>query len=64
MNDLSVRIKSALKMSFKEMAGEIKNKEDKINVIITFLAMLELVKQGVIDVTQHGLFDTIDIETD
>ncbi len=64
MEDLSVRIKSALKMSFKELAGEIKNKEDKINVIVTFLAMLELVKQGVIDASQQGLFDSIDIETD
>lgn len=68
MEDLSVRIKSALRMSFKEMAmgenGEIRNKEDKVNVIVTFLAMLELVKQGVIDVSQQGLFESIDIETD
>lgn len=64
MDDLSVRIKSALKMSFKELTGEIKNKEDKINVIVTFLALLELVKQGVIDASQQGLFDSINIETD
>jgi segregation and condensation protein A len=64
MEDLSERIKKALKMNFAEIAGEIKTKEDKVNVIVTFLAMLELVKQGVIDVTQDSLFEPIDIETD
>jgi segregation and condensation protein A len=64
MDDLSNRIKSALKLSFKEMAGEVKTKEDKINVIVTFIAMLELVKRGVIEVSQHDLFDEINMETD
>lgn len=64
MEDLSVRIKSALRMSFKDISGKIKTKEDKVNVIVTFLAMLELVKQGVIDVSQQGLFDEIEMETD
>lgn len=64
MEDLNVRIRSALKLSFKEMTGEIKSKEDKINVIVTFIAMLELVKRGVIEVSQHSLFDEINMETD
>lgn len=64
MKDLSNRIKFALKTSFKEMTGEIKTKEDKINTIINFLALLELMKRGVIAVTQNDLFDSIEIETE
>ena len=38
-------------------------KEEKIYVIVSFLAMLELVKQGLVEVSQNELFDDIDIET-
>jgi chromatin segregation and condensation protein Rec8/ScpA/Scc1 (kleisin family) len=38
--------------------------EIKVNVIVGFLAMLELVKQGVITVTQEKHFEDIHMETE
>ncbi len=48
-------------MSFKDFSGI--GKADKINVIVSFLAMLELVKQGIIEVNQREKFDDIQMET-
>jgi chromatin segregation and condensation protein Rec8/ScpA/Scc1 (kleisin family) len=50
-------------MSFKEFAGTA-SKGEKVNIIVSFLAMLELVKQGIIDVKQERHFDDIHMETD
>jgi segregation and condensation protein A len=58
---LTERVKSSLKMSFKDFSGI--GKTEKINVIISFLAMLELVKQGIIEVNQKEKFEDIHIET-
>jgi chromatin segregation and condensation protein Rec8/ScpA/Scc1 (kleisin family) len=49
-------------MSFEEFSGI--GKEEKVNVIVSFLAMLELVKQGIVSVTQNKHFSDITIETD
>jgi segregation and condensation protein A len=59
---LTERIKSSLKMSFKDFSKF--GKEEKVNVIVSFLAMLELVKQGIINVTQERTFDDINMETE
>ena len=61
MTRLTDRITSNLKMSFSEFAGV--GKAEKVNVIVSFLAMLELVKQGVLAVTQHAHGDDIHMET-
>ena len=61
MDRLATRITSNLKMSFREFAGV--GKEEKVNVIVSFLAMLELVKQGMIAVTQAGHGEDIHMET-
>lgn len=61
MDRLTDRITSNLKMSFREFAGV--GKEEKVNVIVSFLAMLELVKQGVIAVSQMANGSDIEIET-
>lgn len=61
MDRLASRITGSLKMSFREFAGV--GKEEKVNVIVSFLAMLELVKQGMIAVTQGDHGDDIQIET-
>ncbi len=61
MDNLTVRIKSAIKMSFSDFSG--KNRGDKVNVIVSFLALLELVKQGTVDARQNGLFDEIEMES-
>lgn len=59
--NLTQRIKSSLKLSFREFAKV--GKEERVNVIISFLAMLELVKQGIVNVKQNNQFDDIEIET-
>lgn len=61
MDRLATRITSNLKMSFREFAGV--GKEEKVNVIVSFLAMLELVKQGVLAVTQESHGEDIHMET-
>ncbi|OIP66315.1 MAG: hypothetical protein COV32_01525 [Candidatus Yonathbacteria bacterium CG10_big_fil_rev_8_21_14_0_10_43_136] len=61
MDRLTTRITGSLRMSFKEFAGV--GKEEKVNVIVSFLALLELVKQGIIAVTQGSNGDDIEIET-
>lgn len=62
MDKLTSRIKSSLNIGFKEFSKI--GKKDKINIIINFLAMLELVKQGVISVAQDKHFEDIRMETD
>jgi segregation and condensation protein A len=65
ITSLTSRIQTSLRMSFKEFSkshgGE--GKEHKVHVIVSFLAMLELVKQGIVDVTQEKDFEDINIET-
>ncbi|OHA46520.1 MAG: hypothetical protein A2541_00240 [Candidatus Taylorbacteria bacterium RIFOXYD2_FULL_36_9] len=61
IGNLTKRIQSSLKLSFREFAKV--GKEERINVIISFLAMLELVKQGVVNVRQNNEFDDIEMET-
>jgi segregation and condensation protein A len=58
---LTHRVKNNLQMSFREFAGV--GKEEKVNVIVSFIAMLELVKQGMIAVTQSDAYEDIKIET-
>jgi len=58
---LTSRVEQSLKMNFKDFAG---GKSEKINVIVGFLAMLELVRRGIIRVEQKGSFGDIDIETE
>ncbi len=65
MDRLSQKIKSSLSMSFRQFSGrgETVSKEQKVEVIVSFLAMLELVKQGMIDCMQDKLFEDIRMET-
>jgi len=62
IENLTERITKNIKMSFKEFSGI--GKENKINVIISFLAMLELVKQGIVSVMQDEKFSDITIKSD
>lgn len=61
IENLKERITSALRMSFKEFAGA--HKGERINIIVGFLAMLELVKQGLIAATQEKPRGEIFMET-
>lgn len=62
MDNLSERITKSFKMSFKDFSGH--GKAEKVNVIVSFLAMLELVKQGIINVRQDADFHDIHMETE
>ncbi len=65
IDNLTERIQNALSFSFKDFAkahtpeGE---REQKVTVIVSFLAMLELVREGIIDVIQNATFEDITIE--
>jgi len=64
IDSLTNRIQNALNLSFKEFSQGVKaeNKEEaKVNVIISFLAMLELVREGIIEVVQNSSFEDIEI---
>jgi segregation and condensation protein A len=65
---LAARITKSLRMSFKEFSGEGSEKSAergaKLNVIVSFLALLELVKRGAARVEQSAAFDDIVIEAD
>ncbi len=63
IDNLTERIKSNLKMSFKEFSGAHK-KVTKVHIIVSFLAMLELVKQGILSVSQEKHFSDITMETE
>ncbi len=54
IDKLTERIKNSLKMNFKDFTGKAESKEEKIVVIVGFLAMLELVRKGIIDAIQEN----------
>ncbi len=60
IDNLTQRITTGLRMSFKEFSA---NHTERVNVIVSFLAMLELVKQGTIHVSQDSNFGDIHMET-
>ncbi len=62
---LTTRIKAGLKMSFSDFSGGKKaiSREDRVHVIVGFLAMLELVKQGIISAHQESGKGDIHLET-
>ena len=51
MDRLAKRVQTAMNLSFKDFAG---TKGDKVEMIVSFLALLELVKQGAIAAEQHA----------
>lgn len=58
MERLVERVQNKLTMSFADFAGDAK---ERIEVIVSFLALLELVKQGAVDASQHETFSDIRI---
>jgi segregation and condensation protein A len=60
MNKVINRVRQNMTISFKMLSSEHKEKK---NVIISFLAILELVKLGNVDVRQEGIFSDITIES-
>lgn len=60
IDSLGERIERSLKMSFKDFT---RNQKERVNVIVGFLAMLELVKRGIITARQEKHFSDIELET-
>jgi len=66
IDKLTERIQNSLQMSFKEFSclptGRLEGpitREEKVVVIIGFLAMLELVRQGILQAVQENIFEDI-----
>lgn len=59
LNEIKDAILSRAKMSFREIA---KGGSSKVDVVVSFLALLELVKQRTVNVVQSGAFDEIEIK--
>ncbi len=59
MDTLLVRVQRAMTLSFREFSA---GSTEKVEVIVSFLALLELVKQGAVDAAQHDAFGDIRIE--
>jgi len=65
INSLIDRVQNNFKLSFSEFSKSRNAntlKEEKINVIVSFLAMLELVRLGIVEVIQNKYFEDITIE--
>ncbi|MEK7101658.1 MAG: ScpA family protein [Patescibacteria group bacterium] len=58
MDQLAKRVQSAMTLSFNEFSKETK---ERIEVIVSFLALLELVKQGAVAAEQHEVYGDIRI---
>ena len=64
INSLTDRMQNAMNLSFRDFAkshGGSDHREVKVHVIVSFLAMLELVREGVIDVMQNNHFEDMQI---
>ncbi|MBP6931112.1 MAG: segregation/condensation protein A [Candidatus Pacebacteria bacterium] len=64
INSLTDRIQDAMNLSFRDFTkshGGGDHREVKVHVIVSFLAMLELVREGVIDVIQNNHFEDMSI---
>ncbi len=61
---LSERVSTAFSLSFKEFSGQGKGSAAKGEVIVSFLALLELVKQGILRATQNDNHGDITLEND
>lgn len=57
INELCERVAVAVKTSFRELSRG----GDKMTLIVSFLALLELVKRGVVDAKQEGSFSDIEV---
>ncbi|MCI0542700.1 segregation/condensation protein A [bacterium] len=66
MSRLVERIQKHMKMSFRdfaESAGGSKGREARTGIIVSFLALLELIKRGVVAAAQENHFENIEIES-
>jgi segregation and condensation protein A len=60
MTEISAYAKSHKRFSFREL---LEKQSSKVQVIVTFLVILELMKSGEIHIVQENIFDDIQIES-
>ena len=58
INELEESLKKKVELSFSQIQGQAR---DRVEVIVSFLALLELVKQRLVSVEQNKLFEEITI---
>jgi len=58
VTELAQGLPSMGRVSFRRLTAHI---DDRIEVIVHFLALLEMYKQGLIDITQSGAFASIEV---
>ena len=68
MSIITERITRHLRFTFRDFAKHgggvgLNSKEQKVNVILSFLAILELVKRGVVEVKQDVALADFEIES-
>ncbi|MEK7539431.1 MAG: ScpA family protein [Patescibacteria group bacterium] len=56
---LTQRIQDSIKMSFRDFAGKVTTREEKIFTIVGFLAILELIRNGILNAIQENGFTDI-----
>lgn len=61
IKNLTERVRSGIQLKFSEFVKA--DKKERVNVIVSFLAMLELVKQGILNVSQEARYSDINMET-
>ncbi len=61
ITNLTSRIKQAVNLNFKDFT--LFGKAEKIDIVVDFLAMLELIKQGTINVVQNNNYGDIEMQT-
>lgn len=64
MERLVGRINECVQVSFRDFAGGGSASKEKVTVIVSFLAMLELIRRGVVRVEQETRFGDITMRTD
>ena len=56
ISKLTQRIQDSIKINFKDFTGKAMTREEKVFTIVGFLAMLELVRNGILHVVQENNF--------
>ena len=65
MNELKERLEKMINVNFSALGGSAfggEEKKDKIEIIVGFLALLELVRQGFAIFEQNGVFGSIEMK--
>ncbi len=59
IGNLTERIQNSIQISFKDFTGKVLNREEKVYAIVGFLAILELVRNGILQAVQESDFTDI-----